>query len=76
MCLYNLSFLFCLFASVVPLILLFCLCGGAAGAGDFKAIPYDTKQQLISYHTEGQGEDKVLHGGEQSFTFKSEGRKV
>lgn len=28
--------------------------------GDFKAIPFDTKQQLISYHTEGQGEDKVL----------------
>lgn len=36
---------------------MFCLCGGASG--DFKAIPFDTKQQLISYHTEGQGEDKV-----------------
>lgn len=48
---------------------MFCLCGGAAGAGDFKAIPYDTRQQLISYHTEGQGEDKVLHCGEQSFTL-------
>ncbi|KAM9349915.1 desmoglein-2-like protein [Symphorus nematophorus] len=49
---------------LVPLLLLFCLCGGAA-AGDFKPIPYDTKQQLISYHTEGQGEDKevpLLHG--------------
>lgn len=30
------------------------------GLADFKAIPFDTKQQLISYHTEGQGEDKVL----------------
>ncbi|KAF7668476.1 hypothetical protein LDENG_00008060 [Lucifuga dentata] len=43
---------------LVPLLLLFCLCGGAAAMGDFKAIPFDTKQQLISYHTEGQGEDK------------------
>ncbi|XP_054623900.1 desmoglein-2-like protein [Dunckerocampus dactyliophorus] len=41
---------------LVPLLLMFCLCGGAGG--DFKAIPFDTKQQLISYHTEGQGEDR------------------
>ncbi|XP_045907501.1 desmoglein-2 isoform X1 [Micropterus dolomieu] len=49
---------------LVPLLLLFCLCGGAAAVGDFKAIPFDTKQQLISYHTEGLGEDKdvpLLH---------------
>ncbi|XP_070775400.1 desmoglein-2-like protein [Enoplosus armatus] len=49
---------------LVPLLLLFCLCGGAAAIGDFKAIPFDTKEQLISYHTEGQGEDKdvpLLH---------------
>lgn len=46
--------------SVVPLLLLFCLCGGAAALENMKPIPYDTKQQLISYHTEGQGEDKVL----------------
>uniref|UniRef100_A0AAX7U693 Desmoglein 2 n=1 Tax=Astatotilapia calliptera TaxID=8154 RepID=A0AAX7U693_ASTCA len=45
---------------LVPLLLLFCLCGSTAAIGDFKSIPYDTKQQLISYHTEGQGEDKVL----------------
>ncbi|KAG8014182.1 Desmoglein-2, partial [Nibea albiflora] len=45
---------------LVPLLLLFCLCGGAAAIGDFKSIPYDTKQQLISYHTEGQGEDKEV----------------
>uniref|UniRef100_UPI0037E909E1 desmoglein-2-like protein n=1 Tax=Semicossyphus pulcher TaxID=241346 RepID=UPI0037E909E1 len=43
---------------LVPLLLLFCLCGGAGGGGNFKDIPIDTKQQLISYHTEGQGEDK------------------
>ncbi|XP_068196504.1 desmoglein-2-like protein [Antennarius striatus] len=45
---------------LLPLLLLFCLCGGAAAAGNFKPIPYDTKQQLISYHTEGQGEDKEV----------------
>ncbi|AWP04019.1 putative desmoglein-2-like isoform 3 [Scophthalmus maximus] len=45
---------------LVPLLLLFCLCGGGAGAGDFKPIPFDNKQQLISYHTEGQGEDKEV----------------
>ncbi|KAM9844703.1 desmoglein-2-like protein [Aulostomus maculatus] len=43
---------------LVPLLLLFCLCGGAMG--DFKPIPFDTKQQLIAYHTEGQGEDKEV----------------
>ncbi|XP_073346746.1 desmoglein-2-like protein [Pagrus major] len=43
---------------LVPLLLLFCLCGDAAAVGAFKSIPYDTKQQLIPYHTEGQGEDK------------------
>ncbi|KAM6919718.1 desmoglein-2-like protein isoform 2-T2 [Lycodopsis pacificus] len=43
---------------LLPLLLLFCLCGGAAAVGDFKAIPFDAKQQLISYHTEGQGEDR------------------
>ncbi|KAK2822451.1 hypothetical protein Q5P01_022516 [Channa striata] len=45
---------------LIPLLLLFCLCGGAAAIGDFKPIPFDTKEQLISYHTEGQGEDKEI----------------
>lgn len=45
---------------LVPLLLLFCLCGGAAALENMKPIPYDTKQQLISYHTEGQGEDKAI----------------
>uniref|UniRef100_A0A3Q1H2R5 Desmoglein-2-like n=1 Tax=Acanthochromis polyacanthus TaxID=80966 RepID=A0A3Q1H2R5_9TELE len=43
---------------LLPLLLLFCLCGGPAALGDFKAIPFEAKQHLISYHTEGQGEDK------------------
>ncbi|XP_026169693.1 desmoglein-2-like [Mastacembelus armatus] len=67
---------------LVPLLLLFCLCGGTAALGDFKAIPFDTKQQLISYHTEGQGEDKevpLLHvplevdGGKNVNTFGAKG---
>ncbi|XP_017278000.1 desmoglein-2 [Kryptolebias marmoratus] len=43
---------------LIPLLLLFCLCGSAARL--FKAMPFDTKEQLISYHTEGQGEDKEV----------------
>uniref|UniRef100_A0A8C8JZW3 Cadherin domain-containing protein n=1 Tax=Oncorhynchus tshawytscha TaxID=74940 RepID=A0A8C8JZW3_ONCTS len=50
---------------LVPLLLLFCLCGGAAAIGDFKPIPFDTKEHLIAYHTEGQGEDK--YGGNAGF---------
>ncbi|XP_068504748.1 desmoglein-2-like protein isoform X2 [Syngnathus scovelli] len=58
---------------LVPLLLLFCLCGGTGG--DFKAIPFDTKQQLISYHTECQGEDRevpLIHipDGEQGIISK------
>uniref|UniRef100_A0A8C5GHF3 Desmoglein-2-like n=1 Tax=Gouania willdenowi TaxID=441366 RepID=A0A8C5GHF3_GOUWI len=45
---------------LVPCLLMFCLCGGTAAIGDFKALPFETKQQLISYHTEGQGEDKDI----------------
>ncbi|XP_062849687.1 desmoglein-2-like protein [Trichomycterus rosablanca] len=45
---------------LIPLLLLFCTCGGAAGVDAFKAFPFDHKQQLITYHTEGQGEDKSL----------------
>uniref|UniRef100_A0A3B3UQS8 Desmoglein-2-like n=1 Tax=Poecilia latipinna TaxID=48699 RepID=A0A3B3UQS8_9TELE len=41
---------------LIPLLLLFCLCGNAAR--DFKAIPFEANEHLISYHTEGQGEDK------------------
>ncbi|XP_060939730.1 desmoglein-2-like protein [Limanda limanda] len=45
---------------LLPLLLLFCLCGGAPLSGDFKAIPYDNKPQLMAFHTEGQGEDKEV----------------
>uniref|UniRef100_A0A8C2I1D4 Cadherin domain-containing protein n=1 Tax=Cyprinus carpio TaxID=7962 RepID=A0A8C2I1D4_CYPCA len=45
---------------LVPLLLLFCLCGGAGVAGNFKAMPFDTKEHLIKYNTEGQGEDKEM----------------
>ncbi|KAK2860149.1 hypothetical protein Q7C36_004315 [Tachysurus vachellii] len=45
---------------VIPLLLLICECGGAAAAGRFQAFPFEQKQQLITYHTEGQGEDKEL----------------
>ncbi|XP_051983851.1 desmoglein-2-like protein isoform X2 [Xyrauchen texanus] len=45
---------------VVPLLLMFCLCGGMASAVDFKSIPFDAKEHLILYNTEGQGEDKEM----------------
>lgn len=46
---------------MIPVLLLLCECGGGdAGAGNFLAFPIEPKEQLISYHTEGQGEDKVV----------------
>ncbi|KAK9979960.1 hypothetical protein ABG768_013362 [Culter alburnus] len=45
---------------LVPLLLLFCLCGGAGAAAGFKTIPFDAKEFLIAYNTEGQGEDKGM----------------
>ncbi|XP_051738561.1 desmoglein-2-like isoform X2 [Ctenopharyngodon idella] len=45
---------------LVPLLLLFCLCGGAGVAAGFKTIPFDAKEHLIVYNTEGQGEDKGI----------------
>lgn len=47
--------------AVVPLLLLFCLCGAAGVAAGFKPIPFDAKEHLIEYNTEGQGEDKVCN---------------
>uniref|UniRef100_A0A665U6I7 Si:ch73-74h11.1 n=1 Tax=Echeneis naucrates TaxID=173247 RepID=A0A665U6I7_ECHNA len=43
------------------LCLLFCQCGGTATIfpDQFHDLPIDTKDHLISYHTEGRGEDKV-----------------
>ncbi|KAL7888147.1 hypothetical protein AOLI_G00031210 [Acnodon oligacanthus] len=43
---------------LIPLLLLFCQCGAAAMGGAFADMPFDTKEHLIAYHTEGQGEDR------------------
>ncbi|KAF7222473.1 desmoglein-2-like protein [Nothobranchius furzeri] len=43
---------------LIPLLLLLCLCGNVAS--DFKAIPYEAREHLISYQTEGQGEDRAV----------------
>nr|XP_020443333.1 desmoglein-2-like [Monopterus albus] len=46
----------------IPLLLLFCQCGGADTIfpDQFNDLPFDAKDHLISYHTEGRGEDKEL----------------
>lgn len=41
---------------MIPLLLLLCQCGSFV---DFSELPFDTKEYLIEYHTEGKGEDKV-----------------
>ncbi|KAF7690207.1 hypothetical protein HF521_012011 [Silurus meridionalis] len=43
---------------LIPLLLLLCQCGAAGMVGAFTDMPFDTKEHLISYHTEGQGEDR------------------
>ncbi|XP_053537555.1 desmoglein-2-like protein isoform X2 [Ictalurus punctatus] len=45
---------------LIPVFLLLCECGGAAAFGNFQAFPFEQEQQLITYHTEGQGEFKEL----------------
>ncbi|KAF4070847.1 hypothetical protein AMELA_G00278230 [Ameiurus melas] len=42
---------------LIPLLLLFCQCGTFV---EFSELPFDTKEYLIEYHTEGQGEDKSM----------------
>ncbi|XP_071342908.1 uncharacterized protein [Trachinotus anak] len=46
----------------IPLLLLFCQCGGADTIfpDQFSDLPFDVKEHLISYHTEGRGEDKEV----------------
>ncbi|KAF5900438.1 desmoglein-2-like, partial [Clarias magur] len=47
---------------LIPLLLLFCKCGtGALTLDDFSKMPFDTKEHLISYNTEGQGEDRDVN---------------
>uniref|UniRef100_A0A667Y0I7 Cadherin domain-containing protein n=1 Tax=Myripristis murdjan TaxID=586833 RepID=A0A667Y0I7_9TELE len=56
----GLIFLGLLMLLLIPLLLLFCKCGGAGGlAGNFTEMPFDAKSHLIAYHTEGQGENTV-----------------
>ncbi|KAK2901439.1 hypothetical protein Q8A67_009554 [Cirrhinus molitorella] len=43
---------------LVPLLLLLCICGGPAAIGNFKTMPFEAREHLIAYNTEGQGEDK------------------
>ncbi|XP_076135359.1 desmoglein-2.1-like [Alosa pseudoharengus] len=42
---------------LIPLLALYCTCAGATG---FTELPFDTKTHLISYHTEGKGEDREV----------------
>ncbi|CAL8347463.1 unnamed protein product [Gadus morhua 'NCC'] len=46
----------------IPLLLLFCQCGGAnyIFPEQFADLPFDAKEHLISYHTEGKGDDKEV----------------
>ncbi|KAI4828638.1 hypothetical protein KUCAC02_022718 [Chaenocephalus aceratus] len=44
----------------IPLLMLFCQCGGELFPDSFRDMPWETKEQLISYHTEGRGEDKEV----------------
>ncbi|KAF5892315.1 desmoglein-2-like, partial [Clarias magur] len=45
---------------LIPMLLLLCECGGAAAMAKFQPFPFDINQGLLTYHTEGQGEDKEL----------------
>ncbi|KAI1889195.1 hypothetical protein AGOR_G00176620 [Albula goreensis] len=45
---------------LVPLLMLLCSCGSGLMAEKFAEIPFDAKDHLIPYHTEGQGEDKEV----------------
>ncbi|KAF5892316.1 desmoglein-2-like, partial [Clarias magur] len=44
----------------IPMLLLLCECGEAAAMAKFQPFPFDINQGLLTYHTEGQGEDKQL----------------
>uniref|UniRef100_A0A8C1PAY0 Desmoglein 2 n=1 Tax=Cyprinus carpio TaxID=7962 RepID=A0A8C1PAY0_CYPCA len=72
----GLLFLGLLSLLLIPLLLLLCQCGAAGMTGTFTDMPFDTKEHLISYHTEGQGEDRdvplldVVDGRKLSFMSK------
>ncbi|KAK1887323.1 Desmoglein-2 [Dissostichus eleginoides] len=44
----------------IPLLMMFCQCGAELFPDSFLDMPWETKEQLISYHTEGRGEDKEV----------------
>ncbi|KAJ4922991.1 hypothetical protein JOQ06_021692 [Pogonophryne albipinna] len=44
----------------IPLLMLFCQCGAELFPDSFLDMPWETKEQLISYRTEGRGEDKEV----------------
>uniref|UniRef100_A0A4W6EMN8 Cadherin domain-containing protein n=1 Tax=Lates calcarifer TaxID=8187 RepID=A0A4W6EMN8_LATCA len=44
---------------LLSLLMLTCSCGEVSGI--FSELPFDTRESLIVYHTEGRGEDKVKH---------------
>ncbi|XP_055077211.1 uncharacterized protein LOC117394136 isoform X3 [Periophthalmus magnuspinnatus] len=44
----------------VPCLLVFCQFGGPLSADRFSELPFDAKEYLIAYHTEGKGEDKEM----------------
>ncbi|XP_073672479.1 desmoglein-2.1-like [Garra rufa] len=54
----GLLFLGLLSLLLIPLLMLICQCGAAVIVGAFRDMPFDTKEHLVSYHTEGQGEDR------------------
>ncbi|KAK5609287.1 hypothetical protein CRENBAI_012824 [Crenichthys baileyi] len=49
--------------AVIPLLLVFCQCGGANTifSDQLSDLPFDTKEHLINYQTEGLGEDKAIY---------------
>uniref|UniRef100_A0A671PDU9 Si:ch73-74h11.1 n=1 Tax=Sinocyclocheilus anshuiensis TaxID=1608454 RepID=A0A671PDU9_9TELE len=52
--------LLCKLFVLVPFLLIFCQCGTVR---EFTDLPFDAKESLIAYHTEGIGEDKEINDG-------------
>uniref|UniRef100_A0AAV2KYG2 Cadherin domain-containing protein n=1 Tax=Knipowitschia caucasica TaxID=637954 RepID=A0AAV2KYG2_KNICA len=46
----------------IPFLMVVCQCGGtnAIFADKFRELPFEAKEHLIAYHTEGRGEDKEV----------------
>lgn len=45
-----------------------CSCGDVSGS--FSELPFETREHLMVYHTEGRGEDKVKHSVTQNVFIK------